>query len=170
MDETNEANDANGTGGRVGRSPRVGRGWRDEPIEAWKARQPTAKALFAAVRQGDVDGIRALIEAGADPDQLIGEYDDWTPLTLAAAEGHRAVVEVLLDAGVHPDSQNRFGYLPLVLAATSGPQPHSEIVDLLLRHGADLDAEMKGRSARAWLALPPRTEHDRARAVDTPPD
>ncbi|MGP4086540.1 hypothetical protein [Streptomyces sp. KR55] len=68
-----------------------------------------------------------------------------------------------------PDARNQFGYLPVVLAARSGPQPYPEIIDLLPR-GADPDAEMKGRSARAWPALPPRTEHDRARAVDTPPD
>ncbi|WP_327315923.1 ankyrin repeat domain-containing protein [Streptomyces sp. NBC_01235] len=147
------------------RNKRVGAGWRDEPIEAWKARQPTAAALYAAVRQGDVARTRALVEAGADPDQLIGEYDDWTPLTLAAGEGHLAVVELLLDAGVHPDSQNRFGLLPVVLAATSGPRPHSDIVDLLLRRGAGLDAPMKGRPAREWLDRA-RTEHDRARSVD----
>ncbi|WP_189935218.1 ankyrin repeat domain-containing protein [Streptomyces aurantiogriseus] len=141
----------------------------DEPIEAWRARRPTAEALYAAVRQGDVDGTRALIEAGADPDQIIGEYDEYTPLTLAADMGHLAVVELLLDAGVHPDSQNRFGYLPVVMAAKSAA-PHSEIVDLLVRRGADLDAEMKGRSARAWLALPPGTEHDSAGAVDTSHD
>lgn len=161
MDETG----AGLTGGGTRRSRRVGKGWRDEPIEAWKARQPTARALYAAVRQNDVEGIRTLIGAGADPDQLIGEYDDWTPLTWAASAGRRAVVELPLDAGVHPDSQNRFGYLPTVLAATSGPRPHWEIVELLLRHGADLDAEMKGRPARAWLDRA-RTEHDRARPVD----
>lgn len=157
----------NGAGANARRSPRVGRGRRDEPVAEWRARQPTARALHAAVQRNDVDEVRALVEAGADPDQLIGEYDDWTPLTLAADHGHLAVVAFLLDAGVHPDSQNRFGCLPVVLAARTGPQPHTEIVDLLLRHGADLDAEMKGRSARAWLALPPRrTEHDRARDLD----
>jgi ankyrin repeat protein len=126
-----------------------------------------ARAFCAAVQRGDVDAVRRLIAAGADPDQLIGEYDDWTPLTLAAAEGHLAVVEAVLDAGVHPDSQNRFGNLPTVLAATGGTRPHMEIVDLLLRHGADLDALMKGRTARAWLDRAGiRTEPDRARPVD----
>ncbi|WP_425245879.1 ankyrin repeat domain-containing protein [Streptomyces sp. NEAU-NA10] len=177
MDDTNgtgatgRTGERAGSGGRGGgRSPRAGKGPRDEPIEEWRARQPTARALCAAVRRGDVDRTRALIEAGADPDQLIGEYDDWTPLTLAACHGHLAVVELLLDAGVHPDSQNRFGLLPVVLAGRADPQPYPEIVDLLLRHGADLDAQMRGRSARAWLALPPRTEPDRARDLDTPPD
>jgi hypothetical protein len=166
MDETDETSKGAGAGKDVRRSPRVGKGWRDEPIEEWKARRPTAEALCAAVRRGDVDATRTLIGAGADPDQLIGEYDDWTPLTLAAAEGHTDVVELLLDAGVHPDSQNRFGYLPVVLAATAGPQPYAEIVDLLLRHGADLDAEMKGKPARTWLSRLPGTEHDGARTLD----
>jgi ankyrin repeat protein len=115
--------------------------------------------------------VRALITSGAaDPNERIGDYDDRTPLTLAAVHGHLPVVELLLDTGAHPDARNRFGYLPTVLAATGGPQPYQEVVDLLLRRGADPDAVMKGRPARAWPALSTRTEHDHARTLDTPRD
>lgn len=136
--------------------------------EGERARRRT---YYEAVERGDVDEVRALIASGAaDPNERIGDYGDWTPLTLAACHGHLAVVELLLDTGVHPDARNRFGYLPTVLAATGGPQPHQEVVDLLLRRGADPDAVMKGRPAREWPALPVRTEHDHARTLDTPRD
>ena len=120
------------------------------------------KRIHEAVKQGAADEMRTLIASGAaDPHERIGDYDDWTPLTLAAVYGNLAVVELLLDAGVHPDARNRFGLLPSVLAASGDAVPHPEVVDLLLRRGADPDAEMKGRPARHWLDRL-RTEHDHA--------
>lgn len=44
------------------------------------------------------------------------------------------------------------GYLPLVLAATAGHDGHRPTVDLLLDHGADIDAEMKDQTALDWAA------------------
>ncbi|WP_449484962.1 ankyrin repeat domain-containing protein [Streptomyces avidinii] len=107
-------------------------------------------ALERAVRQGHGDVVRLLLEAGADGDQPLGDYRETTPLCMAAARGHTAVVEALLDAGVHPDARNRLGYLPLVLAATPGENQHPRTVDLLLDRGADIEAEMKGRTALDW--------------------
>ncbi|MEU6995749.1 ankyrin repeat domain-containing protein [Streptomyces sp. NPDC046465] len=108
--------------------------------------------LDQAVRRGHGRVVSVLIEAGADPGQQVGAYRETTPLCLAAAHGHTSVVEALLDAGVHPDTRNRMGHLPLVLAATVGQEGHMSTVDLLLDRGADIDAEMKGRTALDWAA------------------
>ncbi|GAA3840311.1 ankyrin repeat domain-containing protein [Streptomyces phyllanthi] len=115
------------------------------------------KALEEAVRQGHARMVSVLAEGGTDPEQLIGAYDETTPLCLAAALGHTAVAEALLDAGARPGARNRSGHLPLVLAATSGPEGRTETVDLLLERGADIDAVMRGRTALEWAARFGRT-------------
>ncbi|MFD0166099.1 ankyrin repeat domain-containing protein [Streptomyces decoyicus] len=107
-------------------------------------------ALDLAVRRGHADVVRLLIAAGADPEQRTGEYQESTPLCLASMHGHTAAVRALLDAGVHTGAQGRMGYAPLVLAATTGDEGHPETVDLLLDHGADINAVMKDRTPLDW--------------------
>ncbi|MFC8939676.1 ankyrin repeat domain-containing protein [Streptomyces griseoincarnatus] len=60
-----------------------------------------------------------------------------------------AVVEALIDAGVSTGAQrDRLPYVPLVLAATLG---HTDVVDVLLDRGADIeDRDFKGRSPLEW--------------------
>ncbi|MGA5439758.1 ankyrin repeat domain-containing protein [Streptomyces griseoincarnatus] len=60
-----------------------------------------------------------------------------------------AVVEALIDAGVSTGAQrDRIPYVPLVLAATCG---HTDVVDVLLDRGADIeDRDFKGRSPLEW--------------------
>ncbi|MEU2630138.1 ankyrin repeat domain-containing protein [Kitasatospora sp. NPDC007106] len=106
--------------------------------------------LEEAVRRGRAAEVARLVAAGADPEQPIGEYRETTPLCLAAASGHTAVVRVLLAAGVHPDARNGLGHLPLVLAATAGRAGHPAAVDLLLDAGADIEARTRGRTALEW--------------------
>ncbi|MFF1379508.1 ankyrin repeat domain-containing protein [Streptomyces sp. NPDC058308] len=108
--------------------------------------------LDQAVRRGHAGVVSALVEAGADPEQRVGTYRETTPLCLAAVHGHTLVVKCLLDAGVHADARNGMGHLPLVLAATAGQEGHMSTVDLLLDHGADIDAEMRNRTALGWAA------------------
>ncbi|MEV0787334.1 ankyrin repeat domain-containing protein [Streptomyces sp. NPDC050423] len=107
-------------------------------------------ALDRAVEQGHADVVRRLVGAGADLEQRAGEYQESTPLCLAASQGHTAVVGVLLDAGARTGAQGRLGYVPLVLAATTGDEGHPQTVDLLLDRGVDINAVMKHRTALDW--------------------
>ncbi|PYH90169.1 ankyrin, partial [Aspergillus ellipticus CBS 707.79] len=56
------------------------------------------------------------------------------PLYRAAAGGHLAEVQSLLQQGADPKLRTRFGWAPLHWAAKEG---YSEIVKLLLAYGAD---------------------------------
>ncbi|MEU8843744.1 ankyrin repeat domain-containing protein [Streptomyces roseus] len=107
-------------------------------------------ALDRAVEKGHADVVRRLVGAGADLEQQTGEYQESTPLCLAASQGHTAVVEVLLDAGAPTGAQGRLGYVPLVLAATTGDAGHPETVALLLDRGVDINAVMKHKTALEW--------------------
>ncbi|THA76043.1 ankyrin repeat domain-containing protein [Streptomyces sp. A0642] len=109
-------------------------------------------ALDLAAGRGHADVVRLLIAAGADPEQRVGEYAESTPLCLAAMSGHTEVVGALLDAGARTGAQGRRGWVPLVLAATAGSEGYPETVDVLLDHGADVNAVMKGKTALDWAA------------------
>lgn len=60
---------------------------------------PTSSVLIRAAESGNVEGVRALLGAGADVNLTVFFG---TALTGAAKEGHNAVVKVLLDAGADP--------------------------------------------------------------------
>ncbi|WP_225882416.1 ankyrin repeat domain-containing protein [Streptomyces aureocirculatus] len=109
-------------------------------------------ALDLAVHAGHAGTVRVLLAAGADPRQQAGQYGESTPLCLAVMHGYTAVAEVLLQAGAPTGAQGRMSYVPLVLAATPAEHGHPPSVDLLLRHGADINGVMKGKTPLEWAA------------------
>ncbi|MBN8760495.1 MAG: hypothetical protein ABS91_00450 [Thiobacillus sp. SCN 64-35] len=89
--------------------------------------------LMAAARAGDVEAVRALLKAGANPN--VGDYWRDVPLVEAARKDHLELAQALLDAGAVPGLKGR-GYTALGLAAKNG---NAALVDLLLRAGASPD-------------------------------
>ncbi|MCA1220377.1 ankyrin repeat domain-containing protein [Streptomyces sp. 8L] len=81
--------------------------------------------------------VHALLEAGADPEQRIGEYRENLPLRFASTRGTSKIVDLLLNAGAQPDGRldDQQG-TPLSMAAGQG---HLEIVEALLNRGASLN-------------------------------
>lgn len=76
--------------------------------------------LFEAAQAGDLDGVKARLEAGEDVNGLDAEQR--TPLMAAAEAGHDAVVEALLYAGAEPVLGDRIGETALMKAAANGHQ------------------------------------------------
>ncbi|RYP93508.1 hypothetical protein DL770_000392 [Monosporascus sp. CRB-9-2] len=75
----------------------------------------------------------------------------WTPLSLAAKQGHEAVANLLLAEGVDPDSKDsQNGQTPLSWAAANG---YEVLVKVLLEQGVDADSkDTNNRTPLSWAA------------------
>lgn len=71
-------------------------------------------ALHCASRRGDIAAVRHLASAGCDVN--IPDGDGYTPLMLAAREGHAAVCELLISYGARCDTRTPRGETALSLA------------------------------------------------------
>ncbi|KAK0792152.1 hypothetical protein LTR91_022370 [Friedmanniomyces endolithicus] len=86
-------------------------------------------ALHCAAQVGSVEAVQELFKRGQAANFIDAEdHQGNTPLSLAAAGGHEAVVLYLLKHGADRNIENEFGDDPSDCAKDSG---HSEIVDLL---------------------------------------
>lgn len=76
----------------------------------------------AAAAAGDCPRLRVLHSCGVDSDQ--GDYDNRTPLHLAAAEGKILAVNFLIGVSASVDVQDRWGATPLDDAIRGGTKYH----------------------------------------------
>ena len=117
-------------------------------------------SLHAAAKRGDLSVLRKLLAKGADVDEVdacaeraLGRRASaarrrgrreqggfswllYTPLCVAAMNGHVTLVDALLRAGADKDAARDDGATPLYTAAQNG---HGNVVDALLRAGVDKD-------------------------------
>ena len=120
--------------------------------------------LHFAARQGQVDAVKALVEAKADLNQrTVG--DNSTPMLVATINGHFDLAKYLLDQGADPNLAAHNGVAPLYAALNVQwaakalyPQPrayeqqHTAYLDLmtaLLDKGADVNARL---TKKVWYA------------------
>ncbi len=96
-----------------------------------------AGPLHEATRDGDLEQVRALIDAGADLDAQ-GDNGE-TPLNTAILEGHVLVASLLIDRGADIQARNKGGFTPLHAAAYVNAV---EIAEQLLSSGADINDQM----------------------------
>lgn len=93
---------------------------------------PQLPPVLEAARAGDVRGLRALLDAGASPEEP--DAHGRRALHWAAIGGSAEAGELLLDRGADPDAEAQHGMTPLHWAALAG---RARAVELLLRRGAD---------------------------------
>ncbi|MEZ5290015.1 MAG: ankyrin repeat domain-containing protein [Vicinamibacterales bacterium] len=148
-----------GGGGRRGNpfagKAGVDRNFRYNELVGW---QGGMTPLLFAVRQGSMEGVDALLAAGADVNQVSGG-DKSSPLVLAIVNGHFDLALHLLDKGADPNAASDNGATPIYAVLNVQwapkalyPQPRAylqqkatylETLKALLDKGADPNARLK---------------------------
>ena len=107
-------------------------------------------ALAAPISTGDTEGVRLLVDAGADPGLYLDDDDQPTPVIYAAVRAGCAadIIELLLAHGGAPAAPGPDGRSPHALAVSQG---RSDLADLLRSHGAADDATDIDRLLQACL-------------------
>jgi pectate lyase len=96
--------------------------------------------LQEAATSGDIALVRSLVDVGADLD--FSNDGNKTALQLAAMNGHKEIVELLLVKGARIDDQKSYpGRTALDYAVEKG---HKDVVELLINKGADVNVEIIG--------------------------
>jgi ankyrin repeat protein len=140
-----------GTGGR-GRGPQTPGVDRNFQLNELVAAQGGMTPLLLAAREGHVDAVQALLNAGADVNQ-VSAGDRTSPLLIATINGHFDLAMFLLDKGADPKAAAENNATPLYGALNVEwapkslyPQPRAyvnqkttylEVIKALLDKGAD---------------------------------
>jgi len=106
----------------------------------------TFEQFHQLIKKGDVIAVREFIASGVSVDSR--NRFGWTPLMLAANEGHTPIVTLLLSEGANVNAINDFGVSPLAYAALHG---ECRAIQVLLDAGASLD--VRPQEFLSWSLL-----------------
>eukprot|EP00928_Gymnodinium_smaydae_P078888 TRINITY_DN62946_c0_g1_i1.p1 TRINITY_DN62946_c0_g1~~TRINITY_DN62946_c0_g1_i1.p1 ORF type:complete len:165 (+),score=39.45 TRINITY_DN62946_c0_g1_i1:2-496(+) len=105
--------------------------------------------LKAAVKDGNVAKIQKAVDAGADVNYADTAFFNYTPLHLSAGKGAVEVVQLLLAERAEVDPRSTTDETPLIMAARA---KHKVVVQILLDHGADVEAKTNYKPPMAKAA------------------
>jgi ankyrin repeat protein len=109
--------------------------------------------LIEAAEAGATDFVIVLLGRGAAINQADTYRGHVTSLQYAAQRGHLATIRTLVEHGANLNAQDQWGYTALWYAATCHGG-HRDIVDFLLRSGADPAlADSEGRTPLDWATM-----------------
>jgi beta-lactamase regulating signal transducer with metallopeptidase domain len=97
------------------------------------------RALYEAAQEGDFDGVKEMVGAGANPSAII--EGDGSPLIGAARSGRSDIMRFLLDQGADPNGVVEGDGSPLIAAAAHGKLDQ---VQMLIDRGADVNLAVEG--------------------------
>ena len=151
-------------GGRGGRGPQVAGVDRNYQLNELVAAQGGLTPLLLATREGHADAVRAMLDAGADINQL-SAGDRTSPLLIATINGHFDLAMALLAKGANPNAASENNATPLYGALNVEwapkalyPQPRAQLnqtityLDLmkaLLDKGADPNVRL---NKKVWYS------------------
>lgn len=104
-------------------------------------RKPRAldRALYEAAQEGDFEGVKEMVGAGANPSAKI--EGDGSPLIGSARSGRSEITKFLLDQGADPNGVVEGDGSPLIQAAANG---RLDQVQMLIDRGADVNLAVEG--------------------------
>lgn len=113
----------------------------DQSRRAPGQRKPRAldRALYEAAQEGDFEGVKEMVAAGANPSAVID--GDGSPLIGAARSGRSEIAKYLLDQGADPNGVVEGDGSPLIQAAQNG---RLDQVQMLIDRGADVNLAVEG--------------------------
>ncbi|MDP2307696.1 MAG: ankyrin repeat domain-containing protein [Pseudomonadota bacterium] len=131
------------------------------PARKAAAAKPGPAELLAAAEEGKAAAVQKHLDT--DPGLLAATNDDGDgPLHLAAWQGHRAVVTLILERGADLDAPGAGGQTPLHYAVRHG---QAKVAKVLLDAGADPYRRDEG-GASAWYAAALAADDDTIRVLD----
>jgi hypothetical protein len=96
---------------------------------------PGPPTILDSIDEGNIEAVKQHLDTGTNVNVKDGVGT--TPLHYAAKEGHKEIVELLINKGAHMNvKENLFGYTPLDSA-------NGETADLLRKHGGKTGNELK---------------------------
>jgi ankyrin repeat protein len=151
-----------GGGGRGGgppqRGPDIAGVTRQYRFNELVSTQGGITPLLFAARQGHIDAVKTLLDAGADINQR-SKGDNTTPLLMALINGHFDLAKMLVERGADVRASSDNGVTPLYAALNVQwapkalyPQPraymqqklsHLDMMKILIDKGADVNARLK---------------------------
>ena len=96
-------------------------------------------SIWKAAADGNIEAVKQHLAAGTDVNEA-NVNGRGTPLHFAAAFGHKEIVELLIANGADVHFTNPFNLTALDQASMLD---FTETIDLLCKHGAKTDAELK---------------------------
>lgn len=97
------------------------------------------RALYEAAQEGDFEGVKEMVAAGANPSATI--HGDGNPLIGAARSGRSEITKFLIDQGADPNGVVEGDGSPLIAAAAFG---RYDQVQMLIDRGADVNLAVAG--------------------------
>lgn len=127
--------------------------------------------LLGAIKQGNLDQVRELLDAGAAPDELIADDLDnlELPMILAAKEGHLEIMQLLAERGAEYLSTNQAGDNAFNEAADWGQAAVVKFLFPLVEASPDADW-MQQRALKAGISRNDRTLFDTLIGLSVEPD